>query len=145
MVTGGELSHLVPERIWAETEKALMEDSAHLYFYMLGGYGTYAADKVPTFFSTLRKHHYNVRAGCLLNLPLEQRLMLLTQNMEYLTLEENLYGIKVPNKLVKQCLRFNKLSTHISELVTWCCPTAVAVYNLLNDLDVFSNSFAFAL
>lgn len=31
----GELSHLVPERVWKETEKALMEDNPQIYFEAL--------------------------------------------------------------------------------------------------------------
>ena len=37
----GEMSHLVPERVWKETEKALMEPHPHLYFEILLGFGVF--------------------------------------------------------------------------------------------------------
>jgi tRNA nucleotidyltransferase (CCA-adding enzyme) len=37
----GELSHLVPERVWQETEKALGEKHAHLFFEALNGLGIF--------------------------------------------------------------------------------------------------------
>jgi tRNA nucleotidyltransferase (CCA-adding enzyme) len=35
MVTCGEIDHLVPERVWAEAERALMHDEPQLFFYLL--------------------------------------------------------------------------------------------------------------
>ncbi|GAB3680536.1 multifunctional CCA addition/repair protein [Salinisphaera aquimarina] len=35
MVADGEVDHLVPERVWAETERALMHDEPQLFFYLL--------------------------------------------------------------------------------------------------------------
>ena len=35
MVASGEVDHLVPERVWAETERALMCDEPALFFYFL--------------------------------------------------------------------------------------------------------------
>jgi tRNA nucleotidyltransferase (CCA-adding enzyme) len=35
MIQAGELTHLVPERVWKETEKALSEKYPHLYFEIL--------------------------------------------------------------------------------------------------------------
>lgn len=35
MVSNGEVDHLVPERVWAETRRALMHDEPHLFFYLL--------------------------------------------------------------------------------------------------------------
>ena len=37
----GELKHLTPERVWLETEKALMEDNPELYFSTLNGLGVF--------------------------------------------------------------------------------------------------------
>lgn len=39
MVKQGEINHLVPERVWAETEKALNERSPSAYFQVLRGCG----------------------------------------------------------------------------------------------------------
>ena len=35
IASSGELAHLTPERVWTETEKALSEDSANIYFEVL--------------------------------------------------------------------------------------------------------------
>ena len=40
METSGETKHLVPERVWQETERALKEDSAWIYFETLHKTGT---------------------------------------------------------------------------------------------------------
>lgn len=42
MVTQGEINHLVPERVWAETEKALGEQSPAAYFQCLRDCGALA-------------------------------------------------------------------------------------------------------
>lgn len=39
MIQAGELTHLVPERVWKETEKALSEKYPHLYFEILNELG----------------------------------------------------------------------------------------------------------
>lgn len=39
MIESGELSHLVPERVWKETEKALLEKHPQLYFEVLHDLG----------------------------------------------------------------------------------------------------------
>lgn len=39
MIQAGELTHLVPERVWKETEKALSEKYPHLYFEILSELG----------------------------------------------------------------------------------------------------------
>src|SRR5699024_2973469 len=35
MVASGEVDHLVAERVWAETRRALMHDEPHLFFHLL--------------------------------------------------------------------------------------------------------------
>jgi tRNA nucleotidyltransferase (CCA-adding enzyme) len=42
MVANGEIDHLVPERVWAETERALMGDEPQLFFYLLRETGALA-------------------------------------------------------------------------------------------------------
>lgn len=41
MINSGELEHLVPERVWLETEKALMEPKPSHYFKFLRGMGVF--------------------------------------------------------------------------------------------------------
>ncbi|HET7314564.1 multifunctional CCA addition/repair protein [Salinisphaera sp.] len=42
MVAGGEIDHLVPERVWAEMERALMGAEPQLFFYLLRATGALA-------------------------------------------------------------------------------------------------------
>lgn len=42
MVSAGEVDHLVAERVWAELERALMEDEPQLFFYLLRQVGALA-------------------------------------------------------------------------------------------------------
>lgn len=42
MVANGEIDHLVPERVWAETRRALMHDEPHLFFHLLRECGALA-------------------------------------------------------------------------------------------------------
>lgn len=42
MVAAGEVDHLVAERVWAEMERALMEDEPQLFFYLLRQVGALA-------------------------------------------------------------------------------------------------------
>lgn len=42
MVANGEVDHLVPERVWAETERALRHDEPQLFFYLLRECGALA-------------------------------------------------------------------------------------------------------
>jgi tRNA nucleotidyltransferase (CCA-adding enzyme) len=42
LAESGELAHLTPERVWAETEKALATDAPHIYFQVLRDCGALA-------------------------------------------------------------------------------------------------------
>lgn len=42
MVANGEVDHLVPERVWAETRRALMHDEPQLFFHLLRECGALA-------------------------------------------------------------------------------------------------------
>lgn len=42
MVAAGEINHLVPERVWAEMERALAGDEPHLFFHLLRATGALA-------------------------------------------------------------------------------------------------------
>ncbi|XID75553.1 multifunctional CCA addition/repair protein [Alkanindiges sp. WGS2144] len=42
LVDQGELKHLIPERIWKETQRALTENQAHMYFEVLRSCGALA-------------------------------------------------------------------------------------------------------
>lgn len=76
LVDSGEIEHLVPERIWKETSRALMTHSPHVYFEVLDACGALAVlfpeikalDGVPQ----TEKHHPEVDTLKHLYLCLEQ-------------------------------------------------------------------------
>jgi tRNA nucleotidyltransferase (CCA-adding enzyme) len=53
----GELDHLVPERVWRETEKALGEQHPHLFFKALTGLGIFPEVDVMQHIPQSAKHH----------------------------------------------------------------------------------------
>ena len=79
LVDSGELDHLVAERVWKETARALMEDAPHLYLRVLNDCGALrvlfpevaALDGVPQ----PQQHHPEVDTLAHLYLCLEQAAM----------------------------------------------------------------------
>ena len=60
MATSGELDHLVPERVWAELEKAIMEPEPHRFFHVLDG--TAALDVIFPELSNVTKY-WDIQLG----------------------------------------------------------------------------------
>ncbi len=67
MVDNGEVDHLVPERVWAETERALMHDEPHLFFYLLREVGALARlfPELDALFGVIQplRHHPEIDSG----------------------------------------------------------------------------------
>lgn len=67
MVTSGEVDHLVPERVWAETERALMHDEPQLFFYLLRECGALARlfPELDALFGVIQppRHHPEIDSG----------------------------------------------------------------------------------
>jgi tRNA nucleotidyltransferase (CCA-adding enzyme) len=67
MVTQGEIDHLVPERVWAETAKALSEQSPAAYFQALRDCGALARifPELDALFGVPQpaKHHPEIDTG----------------------------------------------------------------------------------
>ena len=76
MVTAGEVDHLVPERVWQETRRALHEASPRVYFDVLRGCGALAVlfPELDALFGVPQpaKHHPEVDTGLHSLLTLEQ-------------------------------------------------------------------------
>ena len=53
----GELTHLVPERVWKETEKALAEKYPHLFFEALNGLGIFPEVEIMAGVPQPETHH----------------------------------------------------------------------------------------
>jgi len=141
MAEAGEFDHLVSERIWAETEKALMEDTPMAFFHTLNCGGKALQNSLPEFFRRAIADNgaMPLTSAGLRRLDLVNRLMLLTHAMDYNTLEENMRAIKVPNDLIKPCLRFNKLVTMLKNINKPSNGiTSDDVWKILDDLNVWS-------
>ena len=67
MVSSGEVDHLVPERVWAETERALMHDEPQLFFYLLRECGALERlfPELDALFGVIQpiRHHPEIDSG----------------------------------------------------------------------------------
>ena len=139
MANDGEVKNLVPERIWAETEKALMENTPAAFFDTLIMNGSVLLGSLPVFFGNVGDT-LPLQAAAVRQLSLSHRLMVLTYSMEFDSLEENMRSMKVPVDLIKRCLRFNKLTTVLRDFdkLAWLVD-GDDVFELLGELDVWSH------
>ncbi|SMG62157.1 multifunctional tRNA nucleotidyl transferase/2'3'-cyclic phosphodiesterase/2'nucleotidase/phosphatase [methanotrophic bacterial endosymbiont of Bathymodiolus sp.] len=80
MVTQGEIDHLVPERVWTETAKALSEQSPAAYFQALRDCGALARifPELDALFGVPQpaKHHPEIDTGVHVLMVLEQAALL---------------------------------------------------------------------
>ena len=80
MVSNGEVDALVPERIWAETEKALTAEHPHRFFEVLRGCGALAKifPELDTLFGVPQpeKYHAEIDTGIHVMMVLEQASLL---------------------------------------------------------------------
>jgi tRNA nucleotidyltransferase (CCA-adding enzyme) len=113
MVTDGEVDHLVAERVWAETEKALMEDAPWVFFMVLGE--CEALKRIMPFIEPWDFTSNHFMDAVLRNLNLEQRLMLLMVTTDHDSIDASLRDLKVPINLISSCLKFNKLVNLMDE------------------------------
>jgi len=113
MVDDGEVDHLVPERVWAETEKALMEDHPWVFFLTLS---PKVLRRIMPIFKDVKAYcSIPFKAAAIRNLSLKHRLMLLTSMSDQDTINEGLRALKVPVNLIESCLKFNKLVNVVNE------------------------------
>mgnify|MGYP002038839566 CR=1 FL=1 len=66
MVASGEVDHLVPERVWAETERALMCDEPAAFFYFLREIGALARlfPELDSLFGVPQPTRYHPEVDC---------------------------------------------------------------------------------
>lgn len=80
MVRNGEIDHLVPERVWAETRRALMYAEPQLFFYLLRECGALARlfPELDALFGVIQplKYHPEVDSGVHTLLVLRQTALL---------------------------------------------------------------------
>ncbi len=80
MVDSGEVDHLVPERVWAELSKALLENTPSAFFYTLQACGALARifPEIDTLFGVPQpeKYHPEIDTGVHVLMALEQAALL---------------------------------------------------------------------
>lgn len=143
LVKDGELDHLVPERVWLELEKAVMEEHPSLFFWALDDCG---AKEVlfPEFGRSLLAAGFGLSKAALRNVPLlHQRLMLLFCQIPTEKSEALLTRYKAPSdvlRLVKKfrlmLLAIEKTSVRAGELGSWNI-NSQSLLDLLKELDSF--------
>lgn len=108
LVTAGELDHLTSERVWNETERALMEDNPMEFFWVLDKCG--AKDVLfPELGRTLIFSGAALRRAALRNATLETRVMLLFAHVTDNDAFQMLERLKAPSwawRLTRKFLHF---------------------------------------
>ncbi len=141
MVENGEVDFLVPERVWAETEKALMEDSPARFFCELQKCD--ALKRIMPLFDNMSAIVSPVfNAAIVRNMDLDTRMMTFTSTMDVTHLRDALLALHVPNDLVRRCVKFNKLRTGIEWMTKEDATTPIKrvwIFKLLNDMDAWKN------
>ena len=143
MVENGEVDFLVPERVWAETEKALMEDSAAVFFGELQKCGALQRI-IPVFDNHEAITSAVFNAAIARNMDLDTRLMVFTSSMNRSLVPAALFALRVPTDLVRRCVKFNMLRNRIEFLVTNSNDATSRhersrIFELLNELDAWKN------
>lgn len=140
MVSNGEVDNLVTERVWTETEKALMEDSPSTYFETLLLEADVLEHVLPLFSGNEDDDTVNqaLWAAALRDLGLEHRMMILTSSLFHYTLMDDLKKMKVPSNIAKSCVEFNGLIAFMRSFTkddTYDKIDAVDIFMIINGLD----------
>lgn len=133
MCDSGELDHLVPERVWAETEKALSERNPNEFFLVLAKVG--AGDVL---FPKVMEHMSADVANAMMNTcNVKERVAILFSNMNENDVKHVLNKEFFPSKVAKFALNFNKfleiLDRHNHKL------TSALVVHVFTHFGVYQN------
>lgn len=133
MCTAGELDHLVPERVWAETEKAFSENNVALFFDTL-----MQTDACGIVFPNLQTWNRAKRTAMNLADTLEQRVALLVHDFDgeaaFTFCHQTL---KMPKDVAKFAVAFNQLFQLVnSDDWQWTPDNTMSVFSMF---DVFRN------
>ena len=141
MIENGEVDFLVPERIWAETEKALMEDAPSVFFAVL--WKCKALKRIMPLFNNVEAFKSRVfNAAVVRNMDLDTRMLAFTSELDVQRLREALLALRVPNDLVRRCVKFNKLRGKIEWIVKEDAYSRFhrgRIFELLNEMDAWKN------
>ena len=134
LVQAGELDHLTPERVWAELEKALMEDHPSAFFWTLQDCGAMEV-LFPELGRSLLSSGYNLKKAALRKYHFENRLMLLTCMARVNDVDAMLKRLKAPTDVIRLCHKFNMLVTLVKDNMMQ--QSAEDRFELLNVLDAY--------
>ncbi len=109
LVTSGELDTLVTERVWAEMEKALMEDHPSLFFKTLNECG--ALERVMPGIGWLNSQLRNLDVSASIDSNLAQRVMVLMAGTT--NIKAKLAKMGVPTRMVTLAVKFEQLMENL--------------------------------
>ena len=137
LVKAGELNHLTPERVLAETEKAMMEKYPMQYFWTLQSCGA-ANVLFPEIDRTMVVTGYAFHKAVLRNMPLKHRWALLLVRTDVPVAEQLMTRLKMSNEVQKTVIAFRKLFTLIDKGTNNCWgATAEDILRVLDEIGVF--------
>lgn len=114
MVKNGDVDHLVPERIWAEMNKAIMLTNAMDFFWTLHRCG--ALKKiVPGLAKAMVIHGIAVRSATLRKHNFDVRMMLIFGYLE--DPQDTLLKLKAPSKVIERVVLFKQAEALIQSLM----------------------------
>jgi len=131
LVDAGELDHLTPERVWAETEKALMEDRPSLFFHTLMECG--ATDVLmPELRRSIVSTGLALNRTALWGLGLEHRVLVLVSEMSPGEAKNMLLRLKAPSKVMRAATCFCEVRVGIENNPTWTAESIMELFTRIN-------------
>jgi tRNA nucleotidyltransferase (CCA-adding enzyme) len=120
MVENGEVNALVPERVWAETEKALGEDHPEQFFEVLRGCGALARvfPEIDALFGVPQpeKHHAEIDTGVHIMMVLKQAVQITSdKRVRFAALVHDLGKGNTPEEEWPQHIGHEKRSVELVE------------------------------
>jgi len=115
MTTNGEVDHLVPERVWAETAKAIELPNAMEFFWILHRCGALNVI-IPGLTKTLVANGKSFRSATLRNCSTAIRMMILFGPM--LDASDALTKLRAPSSVIRDVLAFQHAMQLVSNDVT---------------------------
>lgn len=141
MIENGEVDFLVSERVWAEMEKALMEDAPGVFFNTLWECG--ALKRIMPLFNSIEAFGSRVfNRAIVRNMDLDTRMLTLTSELDSTQLRDALLALRVPNDLIRRCVKFNKLRRRMEWMIKEDVKSRFhrgRIFELLNDMDAWKN------
>lgn len=134
MVADGEVTHLVPERVWQELQRALHEEAPTVFFEVLAACGALAA-LIPEFLEPSRVKRALASLRCVCQQqesPTDVRFAALLSAHEPDTVADRAKALKAPN----DCQDLARLAARVSSRAA-TAQSAEAQLDVLDEADVW--------